>query len=364
MKPGAWTAVILFAVAAMLGGGFLFAKKSSQQGGDILRYVETNKGKKRCALLIKRNDEVVYEANPDLVLPLASTVKLVVAYEFARQAAAGLIRPQELVSLHELRAYYVPGTDGGAHEEWLRDVENRPEWSEGAVTLEEAARGMMRFSSNANTEFLMDRLGIQNINRTMQELGLLHHRQLFPIVSSLYIPGYLHQELGLSKKEVQERMQRMTQSEYEQYAFLLHERLKKGNGLHKNIPLWSGPQYENIWSHRLPAASAADYVRLLERVNNERLLDPALQRQWKRIAETAPEPPPYRGKLRWAGQKGGYTASVLATAAYATDQAGNRTEIVFLADELSEEENKLLRGELKKFTYQTFLDHNVKQALR
>ena len=71
--------------------------------------------------------------------------------------------------------------------------------TEGAVSLEEVAKGMVKFSSNASTEYLMEVLGLDNINRNLQSLALPAHQPLFPIVSSLYIPGYLHKELHVPK---------------------------------------------------------------------------------------------------------------------------------------------------------------------
>lgn len=59
--------------------------------------------------------------------------------------------------------------------------------TEGAVSLEEVAKGMVKFSSNANAEYLMELLGLDNINRNLQSLSLPAHQPLFPIVSSLYI---------------------------------------------------------------------------------------------------------------------------------------------------------------------------------
>ena len=57
----------------------------------------------------------------------------------------------------------------------------------------------------------------------------------------------------------------MSQEQYREYAMIIHERLKKKELLQKEIPLYLEERYDKIWSDRLPAASANDYMVLLQR---------------------------------------------------------------------------------------------------
>ncbi|MFD3449881.1 serine hydrolase [Microbacteriaceae bacterium 4G12] len=326
---------------------------SAGSTNEIVRFVEANKDKKTCALMVKRNDKIVYAANPNVVLPLASTVKLMVALEYSQQVAEGKIDPNEQVSIEDINKYYVPDTDGGAQEHWQQFITKKGLLQEDAVSLETVARGMMMFSSNANTEYLIERLGLSEINANIKELGLPHHQELFPIVASFYIPGYLQEELHVPKRQLMHTLQTMPQEEYRQYAWQIHERLKKeGPLLGQRIPLLLGKQYEKVWSDRLPAASATDYIMLLERVNGDPSFPKPVRRQWTRITETSNAH--HKNRFRHVGQKNGYTPSVLTNAAYATDNDGNKTEIVFLANELNDTENEGLRKHLSDFTFKVF----------
>ena len=85
-------------------------------------------------------------------MPLASTVKTIIAIEYAVQAAAGKINPDEEVGISELEKFHVKNTDGGAHPKWLDFVKNKI--NDDKITVREIAKGMIRFSSNANTEWL------------------------------------------------------------------------------------------------------------------------------------------------------------------------------------------------------------------
>ena len=57
--------------------------------------------------------------NEDKLMPLASTVKIIVAIEFAKQAAHNVFSKNEKIALSELAKYYIPNTDGDAHPQWI-----------------------------------------------------------------------------------------------------------------------------------------------------------------------------------------------------------------------------------------------------
>lgn len=184
-------AVIVGIFVLLISGNFLVKKVWSSNNDDaqyIASFIEEHKDEKNSALLVKRNDKVVYSVNPNVVLPVASTMKLIVALEYTKQVTEGKIDPSSFVSINDINRYYVPNTDGGAQDRWQRYLQKTDKITEGAVSLEEVAKGMVKFSSNANAEYLMEVLGLDNINRNLQSLSLPAHQPLFPIVSSLYIP--------------------------------------------------------------------------------------------------------------------------------------------------------------------------------
>lgn len=70
------------------------------------------------------------------------------------------------------------------------------------MTLEEVAKGMIRFSSNANAGYLQDKLGLERIHGTIAELGLPHHEPLFPLDGELLAPYELMKRYsGLDENE-------------------------------------------------------------------------------------------------------------------------------------------------------------------
>ncbi|MED3152326.1 serine hydrolase, partial [Bacillus thuringiensis] len=93
-------AVIVFFVIMK----YYLSKKDSDY---VLTYIKEHKDDETCSLLIRKNGEVLTSINENKKLPLASTAKIVIAVEFAKQVSEGKISRDEQISLQELEKYYV-----------------------------------------------------------------------------------------------------------------------------------------------------------------------------------------------------------------------------------------------------------------
>src|SRR5690625_3056093 len=87
------------------------------------------------SLYVAYNGDPIITYHSDIVRPLASTVKIMVALEYANKVAASNIDHQSLVLLEVLNILYYENTDGGAHEQWLDEVEEQNENKDGKVSL-------------------------------------------------------------------------------------------------------------------------------------------------------------------------------------------------------------------------------------
>ncbi|MGB1287577.1 MAG: serine hydrolase [Aggregatilineales bacterium] len=94
--------------------------------------------------------------NIETPFPVASTYKIIILAELARQYDAGLIDIDEQVALNDVNLYWQPDTDGGAHQAWL-DASGLE--ADDEVSLRDVAYGMISVSSNAATDYLLRRLG-------------------------------------------------------------------------------------------------------------------------------------------------------------------------------------------------------------
>ena len=96
---------------------FIVACEAQNAADSLLDFISKNK--QRAALYLVQNDMVMAQVNQNKMMPLASTVKIMVALEFAKQAAKNVVKENTLVSLKELDKFYLPNTDGGAHPAWI-----------------------------------------------------------------------------------------------------------------------------------------------------------------------------------------------------------------------------------------------------
>ena len=77
------------------------------------------------------------------------------------------------------------------HMHGLKSMESEGKVNNNEVTLHDVAKGMVTYSSNANTDYLINLLGTDAINERAKSLGLTQHEEIYPIVSALLIPEHL-----------------------------------------------------------------------------------------------------------------------------------------------------------------------------
>ena len=159
---------------------------AQSNGADsLLNFIQQNKY--TSSFYLKENDSVIGHLNQNKMMPVASTAKIIIAIEFAKQVSHNLFNENEMVSLDEINKYYIPNTDANAHPHWIEYERQKGNIINDSVPLIEVAKGMILFSSNADAEYLMDLLGINNINSNLRLLGITDHTQLYPWASALFL---------------------------------------------------------------------------------------------------------------------------------------------------------------------------------
>ena len=198
----------------------LMAQLQPALADSFLHFIVANPAK--AAVYISRNDTTVAQLNQHQLMPLASTVKILVAIEFAKQAGNGTIDENEYVSLQTLNKYFLPFTDGGAHPRWIAQEQLKKHVREDSIRLIDVARGMIMFSSNANTEYLGDRLGLDNINRNRALFGLKKHTPVYPMVSALFL---YQRPANLTEEEVLAGIRKLSVKQYVAETNRIHQQL-------------------------------------------------------------------------------------------------------------------------------------------
>ncbi|MGG1615657.1 serine hydrolase [Paenibacillus sp. NRS-1782] len=338
----------------------------------VLRFLEEHPEK--ASITILRDGKKLAGREEHRMMPLASTVKTVIAVEYAKQAAAGTINPYERIKLTALERFYLPRLDGGAHPAWLKDMKAKGQVKNGMVSLREVAKGMIRYNSNANTEYLMDRLGLEQINQTKTDLGLQDHDPIYPFVSSILIPYEWMRETqerawggAENSNSAKAAIQAMSDAEFRQHAQMIHNKLRRDvSGSYKKsaaISTWYDRENDRMSTERFIASTTADYASLMSKLNSRQGFSKAEQKLWSEVMEQLIDHPENQEWLQHSGQKGGSTEYVFTLAMYATDKEGHSTEMAVFFKDLDPFTNASLQNMMNEFKERLLRDESFRKEI-
>ncbi len=335
---------------------FLYSQSTADS---LLNFIKQNKT--RSSLFLRKNDTVIAQLNEDKLMPLASTVKIIVAIEFSKQAAHNVFDENERIPLSELDKYYLPNTDGDAHPKWAAYERQLGHILNDSVKLIDVARGMIMFSSNANTEYLMDMLGFDNIQNNLQLLGLKNHTPIYPLVSSLFL---YQNPKNASEDKIIKVIEKLSDEDYAKAAILIHRELKNDSNYKKKFrPQDLTLKMQKEWSDRLPSSTTKEYVQLCTILNNRKYFDEKTYSVLAEVLETLMEAPANKTWLLHAGMKGGSTIFVLTKALYATLKNGTKIEMAYFFNNLTGEENYRLQKWMNDFEIKVLTDENFRREM-
>ena len=281
-------------------------------------------------------------------MPLASTVKIVIALEYVNQVSKKIVTKTEPVDLDHLNKFFLPGTDAGAHKSWLNEIEKKDLIQKNAVALEEIVKGMISFSSNANAEYLIDKLGKENIDAAIKNEDL-NHTPIYPFVSSLIVSSM---SPGLSD------------SDFISESWKIHEKLKNGdNDLLQSFKIPKLP-VQKIWSDKLPASTAKDYCMLMNKINSGTLTDLIASHHLKEILGWPLQTGVNQKNFSSFGIKGGSTAFIITEALFVTDVIGNKTALAIFFNDLKDWEKIIIDWNLTKFELRILLDEKFRKTVK
>ncbi len=322
--------------------GFLMITKA-QNLDEVIKFIKDNP--KKASINLIENGVTTINYNGNQPMPLASAVKTIIAIEFAKQAAANKFLPSTKIAVKELSKYYIPNTDGGAQPKWLKSIDKGQADS---VTLLAIAKGMIKFSSNANTEFLQDFLELVHINKNLKLLGLKEHEPLYFFTAAALMtclkPKNRNEEDWIIE------LKAMSDGLYIKKVEEAHLKLKKDSNFIKtfNFASLSLP-IQKIWSDRLVKATTSNYASLMQKISSKTYLNSTAQTILESILEWPMEYEGNKAQFNHLGQKGGSTAFVLTDAFYASQKNGSNLACAFFFNDLSLAENALINRSFGAF---------------
>lgn len=118
------------------------------------------------------NDNVFQKHNTEKQFYLASTKKIILLIELSNQIDEKLINEDLNVSTKELDKLYLKGLDGGAHENWKKSLIESNINIKDSISLNNVVNGMIEFSSNACTDYILNLLTIEKVNKCTLQFGV------------------------------------------------------------------------------------------------------------------------------------------------------------------------------------------------
>jgi D-alanyl-D-alanine carboxypeptidase len=347
---------VLFSLLLLTPAASVFCQSSADS---LLIFIKNNK--QRAALYLTQNDSVMARLNENKMMPLASTVKIMVAIEFAKQAAQNVVDKNGMIALADLAKFYLPNTDGGAHPNWIAYETKLGHIKNDSLSLMNVARGMILFSSNANTEYLMEILGVDNVKNNIELLGIKQHSVIYPIVASLFM---YQNPKKKSENSILKGIGRLNEEQYCRYIFDMHKALAYDTILKSKFrPQDLSMNMQKAWSDRLPASTAKEYVHICRVLNNRKYFDNNTYNILSGVLETLMENPANRSWLKHAGMKGGSTAWVLTKALYATTKKDERIEMAYFFNDLTPPENAMLQRWMNNFELSVLSNQDFRKKI-
>jgi D-alanyl-D-alanine carboxypeptidase len=365
-KTAIWIVLLALAVSGLAGGGaWYFISKANEAKRNLADLIAEDPGATAAAAYTFDDEgEIVDDGNAvfhnaDEPLVVASTMKVVILAAYAEAVVSGDLDPNEQIPIADLEQYYLPLTDGGAHARGLRSVGLRADDDGFArdrsarVRLDDLARIMIHYSGNAETDYLITRLGADRIASLMQTSGLEEHTPIRPTIG-VALAIFNHEVPSLSGEQLEEVIAAVSRGDTSP--------LDRLTALYVNDPQWRAAQiafmrsleereadnldmwrYQTEASQLLPHGTAREYAEMMARIASGRFISPEVDQIVQQKLETVRSDWPLRLLFfeRFGG-KDGVTAGVLALASYAVPRRGPLSDdarvVVIIANSLQLED--------------------------
>jgi hypothetical protein len=354
-----WILGVLLGIGIV--AGMVYVSQLNRSKRDLAEYIRAHPDTTAVvAYTIDETGEVLDDGssmflNADTPLVMASTMKTVILAAYADAVERGELDPGERVAVAELEKYYLPRTDGGAHAAGLAslklaaDADGFARDRNANIALDDIARIMIHYSGNAETDYLMARLGSQRIEAALAAAGMTRHTPFHSILG-ITLAMFDHEAPLTDPTRRMALIDEVNKGDFTTLENLADRYLNDAGWRAAQIAFmrsdaftaaagqmgWDG-QVEA--SQLFPRGTAREYARLMALIASGRFVSPAVSRRIQARLETIPA----EDAMRWLfhrryGSKDGVTAGVLTLVSYAEPKsgplAGQTRVVVILVNEM------------------------------
>jgi D-alanyl-D-alanine carboxypeptidase len=273
-----------------------------------------------CALIFIKNKQPLISINTQRYMPLASIYKLVILKTYLDQCEEGTIRPDDLVHIQELKCYWIRWIDPG-FTMWYDTMNEKNKFKKDRIALREIVQGMLEYSCNAHTDYLLSLLGMTEVQEQLTALEMADHDPIMPICTSVLM--FLRDTVNHRKHTS------LTLAQEANTAFETLLQGKRVEGLDFNLLNHFDYKTQCDWSDALPNATVHTYTKLLTHLQERQQHDTELQKLMRWFGDLKS----YKGFT--GGMKLGYTPKVFNTALYVTDKEKNTYQLIYFLNNLT-----------------------------
>lgn len=296
---------------------------------DLLDYMEAHKDKFSFRVIKLNDTEKELSWRADSMQPVASTYKILVLAEVARQIEEGELDPDQMVPVDEVRAFYLPRTDGEAHQEAFRQFEADGLIHQENVALREVIRAMIRWSDNAATDYLIHQVGRENLEDLTAKLDYEHLEVPYPI-NGAYLLWQNH-ELEDPPEERLADYRQMQRGELIDKMYAASRRMNEDEEFRQTEQsrleesrLGLGLKMQRVYTQATtPLGTAGNYTEILHSVFLGDFISPEVSGRMQEFLEWPMTNERIQRDFSQFGSKGGSLPAVFTSASYGRPHDGD-----------------------------------------
>ncbi len=290
----------------------------------LMKYIQLNP--KKCAYFVIKNNSQLAAHNAANIVPIGNASHYLVALEFAKQATYKVIDTAELVPLKDIVKYYLPSTTIDHYDDWFAQLLLQKKIVNNSVTLLQVVHGMLEYDVVANAEYLMDRLGFDNIKSSIQSYNLTGHTSILPPVGAIAL---FQNRNHTTEKKILKEINNMSEEGYCKLAFMMHNAIKNDSTFKQKMPnKMVTNKVLNKYYNRLPQGSTKAYATLLQTILDEAMLDAKYYKMLRVVLE--PNKGMYNSLERIAAYTS-YTSNSATYVGYSKAYTGNQAISIALS---------------------------------
>jgi D-alanyl-D-alanine carboxypeptidase len=349
--PGTKHLWLVFTFILLLGNQ-VQAQLDAAKADSFFYFIKANP--LRSSVYITRNDTAIARLHETRLMPLASTVTMLVAIEFAQQSTHEMINENTYVPIADVEKFYIPFIDSAAFNTWLDKAKAGNEIKNGTIKLVDIARGMIMYGCYTNADYLMDILGFDAVKDNIALLKLKQHTAIYPFAGSLFT---FHIPKKSSEDKMLKALAKYSDKKYSMEAYYNHQDLKEDSSFKETFnPERFTVRLQKMWNDNLPASTTKEYVSVAQVLNNREVLDEDAYFPIGEILEHPMEKKEFQKLYKHFGAKTGKTPFIFTRVIYYTQKDGTRIESAIFFNGLSPTEEKKLEDWQPSFEAQFIND--------